>query len=498
MLKASQVLSGEIILDQLLQKLMEVALENAGAHRGALVLAGPNGLSIEILTTLAAGVEKHEVASQPLERAKEVPVSVIQYVARTQEDLVLHDPRHEDIFTQDEYILQNKPHAILCVPILSKSALIGVLYLENQQTTQAFNSDRVAIMKLLASQSAIAIENARLYRQLNESRDKYLSLYQNAVEGIFEVDLNGNVISINPAAAQILGYNSPEEFLAQAKEQSEDSWVDTDMFTGMREQMAKEGRVLDYESELRKRDGTVVSVSQSAQVILGEDGKPSHVEGSIVDITERRLREAAEQATQLAETAAETKSQFLATMSHEIRTPMNAIVGYADLALDTPLTEEQKTYLNTIKQSSDHLLHVVNDILDISKVESGKLALQRVQFDLNDLFTELRNMFELEVRSKDVQLKLPSPSFARFTGDPYRIGQILINLISNAIKFTREGEIAVELESLPLESGHYCLNFVVSDTGMGISKEDLPHIFDSFSQAGSWSTSEGKIGRAHV
>ncbi|MDZ7686207.1 MAG: GAF domain-containing protein [Gammaproteobacteria bacterium] len=160
-IKASQVLSGEIILDNLLERLMQVALENAGAHSASLVLSHNDELVLEITTRYEGISSRHERKSIPIEDAKDLPVSIIQYVARTQEDLVLNDALNEDIFTQDEYLMTHQPKSILCIPILSKSHLTGVMYLENLQTTLAFTQERVAILKLLASQSAIAIENAK-------------------------------------------------------------------------------------------------------------------------------------------------------------------------------------------------------------------------------------------------------------------------------------------------------------------------------------------------
>ncbi|MBD3645844.1 MAG: GAF domain-containing protein, partial [Pseudomonadales bacterium] len=169
-IKASQVLSGEIILENLLERLMQVALENAGAHNASLVLNRDDQLVREITTRTVGTTTEHHLDSTPIEEVEEIPTSVIQYVARTREDLVLNDALNEDIFTQDDYIISEKPKSILCIPILSQSHLTGVLYLENLQSTHAFSQDRVAILNLLASQSAIAIENAKLYRQLNDSR----------------------------------------------------------------------------------------------------------------------------------------------------------------------------------------------------------------------------------------------------------------------------------------------------------------------------------------
>ncbi len=493
--KASQVLSGEIVLENLLKRLMQVSLENAGADSGSLILNKEDQFIVEIRSWYAGSSLEHSFDKVPVEETTELPVSVIQYVARTREDLVLNDARNEDIFTQDHYVINRQPRSILCVPIQSQSHMTGVLYLENMNATQAFTRDRVDILKLLASQSAIAIENARLYQQLSESRNRYLSLYRNAIEGIYEIDSRGVLTNINPAAARLLGFETPDEILSSSHQDIPGIFVDRDSFTTIRKEILSQGKVIGFETRIFRKDRSTVWVSLSAQLVHDE-ATGTHLEGSIVDITERRLREEAEQARIVAEAATETKSRFLANMSHEIRTPMNAIIGYTDLTLETGLTPEQEKYLRTIKNSSSHLLRVINDILDLSRVESGKLDLQTVIFQPAELFSDLRNLFDLDAAEKGIDLILPDggPELNRsFLGDPVRIGQVLINLVGNAIKFTQQGEIKVSLDILDFDDGHACFNFTVSDTGSGIEKSQIDTIFESFTQ-GSQSSSEGGTG----
>ncbi|MDZ7686209.1 MAG: histidine kinase dimerization/phospho-acceptor domain-containing protein [Gammaproteobacteria bacterium] len=181
-------------------------------------------------------------------------------------------------------------------------------------------------------------------------------------------------------------------------------------------------------------------------------------------------------------------------MSHEIRTPMNAITGYTDLALRTNLSEQQKSYLDTIKNSSNHLLRVVNDILDLSKVESGKLELQHVPFKLEDIFLDLQNLFGLEAGERGLTLNMPDPETidrAHYVGDPVRIGQVLINLVSNALKFTDSGSINVEYDLASIDDDRVCINFTVSDTGIGIAESELEYIFESFVQGSIVSPNAG-------
>ncbi|MFT7687868.1 MAG: PAS domain S-box-containing protein [Candidatus Azotimanducaceae bacterium] len=493
-LKATQALSGEIILSTLLERLMEVALENAGAHTASLILKDKDTLSLEISSRFTGSETEHQVQRLPLQHSKNLPTSIIQYVARTKEDIVLNDASTDDIFTNDEYLLSYKPKSVLCVPILSQSHLTGILYLENLNSTHTFTQDRIALLKLLAAQAAIAIENAKLYQQLKDSRNKYLSLYENAVEGIFEISLSGDVISLNPAARRLLGYNTHlsippssrvDPGLFFVEEASQIEFINT---------LTNGEPLVGFETKIRRVDEVEIWVVLSAHLILNEDGKPLHIEGSIIDITERKKREEAEQEKRIAIAATETKSRFLANMSHEIRTPMNAIIGYTNLALTTSLTPQQNQYLSTIHNSSNHLLRVVNDILDISRVESGNLELQQVAFRVNDIFEDVKNLFRYDAEKKSINLKLPDLSdehLEYFIGDPARISQVLINLVSNALKFTNEGSITISLDILPLPSGSVCLNFSVKDTGIGIDNSSIELIFESFTQAQKPTASEG-------
>lgn len=473
-LKATQALSGEIILSTLLERLMEVALENAGAHAASLILKDKEHLFLEISSRFTGSATEHKVQRLSLQHTNNLPTSIIQFVARTKEDIVLNDASTDEIFTQDEYLLSHKPKSVLCVPILSKSHLTGVLYLENIKSTHTFTQDRVALLKLLAAQAAIAIENA--------------------VEGIFEISLNGDVITLNPSARKLIGLGSELDLSSAEKIDHGLFFVEEDDQIDFITTIANGESVVGFETKIRRLDKIEIWVVISAHLVLDDAANPLHIEGSVIDITERKKREEAEQEKRLAIVETEIKSQFLANMSHEIRTPMNAIIGYTNLALTTKLDSKQKQYLSTIHSSSNHLLRVVNDILDISRVESGNLELQEVAFRTGDIFTDVNNLFRYEAEKKSIALKLPDPTdehLTYFMGDPARISQVLINLVSNALKFTHEGSITIGLETMPLPSGSVCLNFSVKDTGIGIENSNIELIFDSFTQGQISTETEG-------
>jgi PAS domain S-box-containing protein len=228
-----------------------------------------------------------------------------------------------------------------------------------------------------------------------------------------------------------------------------------------------------------------------ANVALVEFGGEPHLASQLIDVTEREEMEMnLKKAKEAAESATRAKSEFLANMSHEIRTPMNAILGMGSLLHDTTLSQEQQEYVDTIRLSSEHLLSVINDILDFSKIESGRLELERHAFHLGDTIEEAMDLTAPKAREKDVEIAYAVEKRVPqwFLGDVSRVRQILVNLLSNAAKFTEKGQITVDVGGEPAPEGRFALRIEVRDTGIGIAPEQQGRVFRSFSQADASTT----------
>jgi signal transduction histidine kinase/CheY-like chemotaxis protein len=249
--------------------------------------------------------------------------------------------------------------------------------------------------------------------------------------------------------------------------------------------MLREGR-----TQFLRRDGSHIDVRINAHRLNDPVTDELYFEGIIEDITHKKQAEKLRIAKESAEAANQAKGEFLANMSHEIRTPMNGVIGMTSLLLDTELTTEQREYAETVRTSADNLLIILNDILDYSKIEAGKLDLEFIDFDLRAALDEVNDLLALKAQEKGLEylylIDNQVPSY--IIGDPVRVRQILINLVGNALKFTDSGEIAIRVTLASETVSHVTLRFGVRDTGIGISMEQMDRLFNSFTQADASTT----------
>ncbi len=483
-IKASHAIADEIVLEQLLGRLMQLALENAGAERVLLVLNRQQTLWIEA----EAGLEQPPQFFQqrPLaEGGDQLPVSLLHYSARTRETVVLSDPGQHEMFMQDPYVRSHQHGSLLCLPISYHGELSALLYLENTQSRSVFTRERLATLQILAAQAAISIENAKLYQSLEQSELAFRSLFENAVEGIFQASPAGRFTSANPALARLLGYDSPAQFIHAIDDIGQQCFCDPADLRRFLGRLLLNDQLISFETRWYHRDGRQLDIAISARRVLDEQQQLQCYEGSVTDISERQARQQAVLAQQKAEAANEAKSQFLATMSHEIRTPMNGILGMAQLLLNDSLSPAQRQQINTLYQSGESLLAILNDVLDFTKAETGHQQLEQHPFCPAQCLQEISALLRPQAQQKGLVLIVRSPADAPpLLGDRRALMQVLQNLASNALKFTAQGQISLRLQ-LRSQDLHRTLRIEVTDTGIGIPADAQPRIFQHFSQADS-------------
>ena len=302
-------------------------------------------------------------------------------------------------------------------------------------------------------------------------------------------DRDGVLTEVNKAFLKCWGYESKEEvvgkpiphFLADPAKAEE-------IVAALVRSGQWEG---DYSA--RRKDGSLFVAHGLATVVRDENGEIVGFQSSVLDITERKRTEALlAEAKEAAESANRAKSEFLANMSHEIRTPINGIMGMAQLLEYTRLSNDQREYLDAIRNSSDSLLALVNDVLDLSKIEAGMLELERREFSLRGCVSDVvkSQISLIHAKGLAIRVEIPATVPDNLTGDPLRLKQILLNLVGNAVKFTERGGItlAVGVEARQDDSAQF--RFAVADTGIGIKPEVIERIFAPFSQADASTTRE--------
>ncbi|WP_437779108.1 AAA family ATPase [Sorangium sp. So ce1097] len=369
--RAARALSSELDPERVVGRLMELVLESAGAQRGVLMLAEGEELSVVARLSVEGGRIETGL-SEPLSRSAEVARTVAHYVERTSEPVVVHDVRADARFAADPYLASRHVLSLLAIPLSHRGRLLGVLYLEHREVPGAFHEKRVELLSVLASQAAIAVENALLYR--------------------------------------------------------------------------------DLEAKIKERTAEL------------------HV-----------AKEAAERANQ-------AKSDFLSSMSHELRTPLNGIMGYAQiLERSTDIPPRWREVLHLIQKSSEHLLSLINDVLDLAKIEAGRMDSVLRDLQLPAFVKTVVGLCRVRAEEKGISLthEMRGPALQAVHADEKRLMQVLLNLLGNAIKFTARGGVSLHVEVLEerVPAGRI-VRFRVEDTGPGIAPEHLSRIFEPFEQVG--------------
>ncbi len=353
-------------------------------------------------------------------------------------------------------------------------------------------------------------ERKRAEEALRQAEEKYRSIFENAVEGIFQTTPDGRYRSANPALARIYGYESPEELIQNLTDIAPQLYVEPTRRAEFIRLMQEHGAVSGFESQVYRKDGNVIWISESARAVRDKNGVLLYYEGTIEDITERKRAEEAlqrahdelerrveertaelQQAKEVAEAANQAKSLFLANMGHELRTPLNHIIGYSEMLQEQAEEESQKDFipdLQKIRGSGKHLLGLINDILELSKIEAGKMDLSQETFTIapmiQDIVTTIKPLVDKNANTLEVHC---ADDLGTMRADLTKVRQALFNLLSNACKFTERGTITLGANR-EMVDGTAWIKFRVSDTGIGMTPEQMGKLFQAFHQADASAT----------
>ncbi|WP_437952412.1 AAA family ATPase [Sorangium sp. So ce296] len=498
-LKASQAISGEIVLDRLLDALMRIMVENAGARRGVLLLLRDGRLVVEAEHHIR-DASVHVLGAAPLEGRKDLPASVITYVARTRETVLLGDLAIDGPFGRDPCFAGGAPRSSLAAPIVYKGRLAGVIYLENDLTRSAFTPDRVEVIRLLSAQAASSIENARLYADLQREnaerrraeevlRHSYSLLeatLESTTDGILVVDDEQHVVRQNHRFAamwripdEILSTGSdatfctfvcdqvldPEAFLRRIRAlyaSPEESSFDTIPFA--------DGRVFERYSQPQRLGGRVVGRVWSFRNITARVRAEQQRDQLLLD--ERRARMAAEEAVRL-------RDEFLSIASHELRTPLTSL-QLAIQSLGQRLArgmdvERVRSAVALSGRQVKRLTNFVDMLLDVSRIQAGRLELYIAPVELRALVDEVVALLGHQIAQSGsaVAVRAEQPVIGRW--DPHRLEEVVTNLLTNAIKFGERQPI-----DIAITREDRVARLSVTDRGIGIPAEVQAQLFERF------------------
>ena len=459
-------LSAQLELGSLLQAVLERAVSLLRVSHGELAIYEAES---EELVVVASHITmgKRETTGTRMK----IGEGAMGHVALTLEPLVI--PAYHEWTGRSEQYAKVDFHGVMVAPLLIGGKLVGAIAVMDRDPLRRFGNDDLRLIQMFASQAAIAVENARLYTTSRQQQQYFQELVDNSPVAIVTLNVDHDVVSCNPAFEKLFDY-AQQEVIGK----NLDDLITTDETRkeaiSYTEQALGSHRVKAISKRCRK-DGSLVDVEVLGVPVV-VDGKRVGLMALYHDISE--LLDARREA----EAANSAKSQFLANMSHELRTPLNAIIGYSEMlreeAVDRDLAEFVAD-LGKIGSAGHHLLKLINDILDLSKIEAGKMGLSVEVFELAPLVDDvLTTAVPLAERNRNA-LEAECGVVGSMRSDPTRVRQVLLNLLSNACKFTQAGTIRLEARS----DGEDWIEIEVRDSGIGMTEEQMGRLFEAFSQA---------------
>jgi PAS domain S-box-containing protein len=488
-LKAAQAVSSEIVLDKLVERLMRIAVEHAGAERGLLILF-PGG-EPRIAAEATTGRGQVEVAlREAVISPAELPESLLYYVIRTRESVIIDDALVQNAFSTDEYICRKHTRSVLCLPMVKQSKLIGVLYLENNLASHVFTPTRIAVLELLESQAAISLENARLYNDLQEREARIRRLVESNIIGIMIGDSRGHIIDANDAFLEMLGYSHDDVVSGRIRwtKLTPAEWAPADQ--DALAQMSATGSCKPFEKEFFRKDGHRVPV-----LVGGAFFENKRDEGVVfvIDMTDRKRSEdklrASEQRLLDAQmelshvTRVTTLGEMTASIAHEVNQPLAGVIANAEAGLrwldrETPNLDAVRRSVEWVIEDGNRASEVIRRV----RALANKTDVEKVPLDINNVVREVVALVQRELISHQVSLQMElAPALPMILGDRVQLQQVIINLAMNGIEAMqpvtdRPRELVIR--SRHDEAHHVLLS--VTDCGVGISAENADRLFNAF------------------
>jgi PAS domain S-box-containing protein len=460
-------LSSELELSRVLQAVIDRAVNQLGVTGGEVAIYDEEREELVVVASRSVGKDSTGTRLKLDEGA-------MGAVARTLEPLII--PSYHEWMGRSEKYSDVTVHSVMAAPLLIGRRLVGAIATVHSDPKRVFVEEDLRLLNMFAPQAAIAIENARLYTEAQRQRQYFESLVLNSPVAIVSLGLDHDIVSCNPAFERLFGYSSEE-----AVGRPLDDLISTADTRSEAEAYTREA--LDHAvhgiGRRRRKDGAFVDV-EILGVPVAVDGERFGLMALYHDITE--LLEARREA----EAANSAKSQFLANMSHELRTPLNAIIGYSEMLqeeVEDLGQQELVPDLGKIHTAGRHLLALINDVLDLSKIEAGKMELFLEEFDVQAMVEEVASTVRpmTDKNANRLEVHCP-PEVGEMRADLTKVRQMLLNLLSNASKFTSGGRIDLEVARERVD-GDETLIFRVRDTGIGMTPEQQQRVFEAFSQA---------------
>ena len=481
-------MSSEIVLPKLIERLMTIALENAGADRGLLILPAEDDHLIQA-EAKAAGDQIEVVLCQSLITSVTCPESLVRYVIRTRESVILDDASKPNLFSEDDYLRGRPAKSILCLPLIKQGRLTALLYLENTLTSHAFTPDRIAVLELLAAQAAISLENTRLYSDLQEREAKVRRLVESNIIGILFWNLEGGIIEANDTFLRIVGWDREDLVSGRVR------WSDLtppewrDHTARAIEEMKMSGSYQAFEKEYFRKDGSRVPVLIGSAAF---DEKRDQGVAFVLDLTERkeaeeklreserRYREAQEELAHV--TRVTTLGELTASIAHEVNQPLAGVLANAEACLlwldrETPNLDGARRSVEWIIQDANRAGDVIRRVRGLLK----KSDAQKAPLDINDVVNDGVALVQRELLSHQVSLRMElAPVRPVVLADRVQLQQVIINLVINGIEAmqavtNRPRELAIRTHRDERQ-----VVVTVKDCGVGISPEDADRLFNAF------------------